>query len=66
MKLEIFRENAELLLDLTKKYNLLIEQGAPESEKKKVAAYMDSILTDIEKNIKENVKESAQASPTTS
>jgi hypothetical protein len=66
MKLEILKKDSELLLKLTKQYQELIRKKGSHSEKKKLQAYIDSLLAGIEKNIKENVKESNQTSPTAS
>jgi len=55
--LQIFKKNSELLLDLTKKYELLIQKNGSKVEKKKLEAYIQSLLKNIERNIKENVKE---------
>ena len=57
MNMEIIKKNSETLVEATKRYLELLEEGKSTSQKKKIESYLRSLLSNIEKNINENVKE---------
>lgn len=56
MSLEEIKRDSELLLQISKKYMEMQKDKIPKDQLKKIEAYINSLLVNLEKNINENVK----------